>query len=88
MAKKGYYTLTSFGQDRDFLCRDRAFRLCVATWFSMSQHSSQAAGGCWVATGVFLVVQSYFILSFCHDMGNHDVAIMFWFSVVTEVHSL
>ena len=64
MAWKGYCMLAGFSRDRDFLCHDIAFWLCVTTWFSVSRHSSQAAGGCWVVTGVFLVATELFSFVF------------------------
>ena len=54
------------------LGRDRVFWFCVVTRFSMPQHGSQAAGGYWVAIGVFLVaVELFFFLFFCRDRGPH-----------------
>ena len=48
MTQTSYCQFSSLG-------RDRVSWLCVVTWFSVSRHSSQAAEGSWVATGVFLV---------------------------------
>ena len=46
MAQRGYYPFSGLGCDRGFLCCDRAFWLCVTTWFSVSRHDSQATGEC------------------------------------------
>ena len=45
MAQRGYCPFSGLGLNRGFLCRDKAFWLCVATWFFMSRHGSQAVRG-------------------------------------------
>ena len=64
MTHTGYYLFADLGRDRGFLYRDRAFRLCVATWSSMLRHGSQAASSGWVATGIFLVMTELFSAGF------------------------
>ena len=78
MAQRGYCLLVGLGRDRGFLHHDRAFWLCVATWSFVSQHGSQVAGGCWVATGVFLVAIELFSFGFlsqqCFILCSDNVA--------------
>ena len=57
------------GRDRGFLYRDRTFWLCVAIWFSVSQHDSQATGRWLVVTGVFLVAIELFSFVFSIATG-------------------
>ena len=35
-AQSSYWPFAGLGRDRGFLCRDRVFLRCVATWFSVS----------------------------------------------------
>ena len=76
--QKGYCPFLGLGHDKGFLCCDRAFWLYVATWSSMSRHGSQAVGGDWVATGVFLVATKCFLLIFYRDRGPPCVEIVFY----------
>ena len=35
-AQRGYYPFSGLGHARGFLCHDRSFWICVATWFAVS----------------------------------------------------
>ena len=81
--QRGYCPLASLGRNRGFLCRDRAFWFCVATWSFVSRHGSQAAGGWWVATGVFLVATELFSSGFLSRKGSSLSRDSVLFSVMT-----
>ena len=72
--KIGYWSLAGLGRDGGFLCHDRAFWFCVATWFSISRHGSQVAVGYWVATRVFFLATELFPFCFFIATGASAVS--------------
>ena len=68
--------LSSLGRDRDFPGRDRVSG-------SVSRHGSQAAGSCWVVTGVFLVPIELFFSCFYVAIGVPWCRNSVLFSVLT-----
>ena len=63
-----------FGSRQRFSGSPQSFWFCVATWFFVSRHNSQAAGDYWVATGVFLVVTELFFSCFSVTTGVPTVS--------------
>ena len=53
------------------------------TWFDVSQHGSQAAEGCWVATRVFLVATELLSSGFLSRRGSSLCRDSVLFSIVT-----
>ena len=78
MASKGYCTLAGFGCDKDFLYRDRAFWLYVATWFIDCMQLLGCDKG---FPGCNRVV---FMLVLGHDKGFLSRDRASWLYVVTE----